>query len=188
MEIGTPGNVRIRFVSGTKAYIQLPNEGEKELIRFQFGYDATPQSLLGLWSLVYANEAGRIEHDPMELTRVTTGSSYSSGMAVSYDGLFSCEQINRGTDIGKTQCTKFRSSTSTQAVRGMWMNFSVNSGEGDWFNVGSAGNGALYANRLMQASGRITGIMRNAPAELTQEQRERDDALRAALEEQAASR
>jgi len=155
-ESGSPGNVRIRFVSGTLGYITLPGEQEKQIKRFQFGYDNTPQALLGVWSLVYADEAGRMEHNPMDLTRVSQGSSYSNGMAVSYDGLFACEQLIRGDDAGRTQCVKFRSSTSTQTVRSFWMNWSVNTGEGNWRNVGSSGNGALYANRLMQDSGRIT--------------------------------
>ena len=188
VERGSPGNVRIRFVNGTLGYITLPGEQEKQIKRFQFGYDNTPQALLGLWSLVYADEAGRMEHDPMELTRVSEGSSYSNGMAVSYDGLFACEQLIRGNDMGKTQCVKFRSSTSTQTVRAFWMNWSVNTGEGDWRNAGSAGNGALYANRLMQNSGRITGILRKAPADVSASQVDNDVALRAALEQLAASR
>ena len=188
VERGSPGNVRIRFVSGTLGYITLPGEQEKQIKRFQFGYDNTPQALLGLWSVVYADEAGRMEHDPMELTRVSEGSSYSNGMAVSYDGLFACEQLIRGNDAGKTQCIKFRSSTSTQTVRSFWMNWSVNTGEGDWRNTASSGNGAVYANRLMQNSGRITGILRKAPADAHEEQVNNDVALRAALEQLAASR
>ena len=188
VERGSPGNVRIRFVSGTLGYITLPGEQEKQIKRFQFGYDNTPQALLGLWSVVYADEAGRMEHDPMELTRVSEGSSYSNGMAVSYDGLFACEQLIRGNDAGKTQCIKFRSSTSTQTVRSFWMNWSVNTGEGDWRNTASSGNGAVYANRLMQNSGRITGILRKAPADTHEEQVNNDVALRAALEQLAASR
>ena len=179
--------MRIRFVSGTLGYITLPGEQEKQIKRFQFGYDNTPQALLGLWSVVYADEAGRMEHDPMELTRVSEGSSYSNGMAVSYDGLFACEQLIRGNDAGKTQCIKFRSSTSTQTVRSFWMNWSVNTGEGDWRNTASSGNGAVYANRLMQ-NGRITGILRKAPADAHEEQVNNDAALRAALEQLAASR
>ncbi len=188
VERGSPGNVRVRFVSGTRAFITLPGETEKPLQRFEFGYDNTPQALLGLWSVVYADDAGRIEHDPMELTRVTEGSSYSSGMAVSYDGLFACEQMLRGNDAGKTQCVKFKSGTSSQSVRGFWMSWSVNTGEGNWANTGSSANGAVYANRLMQAGGRITGLLRKAPADATPEQANNDAALRAALEQQAAAR
>ncbi len=187
VERGSPGNVRIRFVSGTLGYITLPGEQEKQIKRFQFGYDNTPQALLGLWSLVYADESGRMEHDPMELTRVSEGSSYSNGMAVSYDGLFACEQLIRGNDAGKTQCIKFRSNTSSQTVRSFWMTWSVNAGEGDWRNTASSGNGALYANRLMR-NGRITGILRNAPVDPRDEQVNNDAALRAALEQLAASR
>ena len=188
VERGSPGTVRIRFVNGTLGYITLPGEAEKEIKRFQFGYDNTPQSLLGLWSVVYANEAGKIEHDPMELTRVSQGSSFSNGMAVSYDGLFACEQIIRGNDTGKTQCVKFRSSSSSESVRGFWMTWSVNSGEGDWRNTNSSGNGAVYANRLMQQSGRITGVLRQVAEDAKPTQANNDAALRAALEAQAASR
>lgn len=187
-EAGTPGNVRLRFVNGTLGYITLPYEQEKQIKRFAFGYDNSPESLLGLWSVVYADESGRIEHDAVELTRVSQGSSYSNGMAVSYDGMFACEQLIRGNDMGKSQCIKFRSSTSSQPVRSFWMRWSVNSGEGDWNNTGSAGHGAVYANRLMQSSGRITGILRNAPADMHEEQENNDAALRAALEQLAASR
>ena len=188
VERGSPGNVRIRFISGTQGFITLPGEPEKELKRFQFGYDNSPQALLGLWSAVYANTAGRIEHDPIELTRVTQGSSFSSGMAVSYDGLFACEQMIRGTDAGKTQCVKFRSSTSSDSVRSFVMTWSVNQGEGSWRFTNGSDEGAVYANRLMQGSGRITGILRKVPAEATPEQANNDAALRAALEALAASR
>ena len=188
VERGSPGNVRIRFVSGTLGYITLPGESEKEIKRFQYGYDNTAQALLGLWSVVYANEAGKIEHDPIELTRVTNGSSFSNGMAVSYDGLFACEQMIRGTDAGKTQCVKFRSSTSSESVRSFVMQWSVNMGEGDWRNTNGSDLGAVYANRLMQNSGRITGILRKAPVEASAEQANNDAALRAALESLAAAR
>lgn len=188
VERGSPGNVRIRFTSGTQGLITLPGEGEKVIKRFQFGYDNTPQALLGLWSVVYANEAGKIEHDPIELTRVTNGSSFSNGMAVSYDGLFACEQMIRGTDAGKTQCVKFRSSTSSESVRSFVMQWSVNMGEGDWRNTNGSDLGAVYANRLMQNSGRITGILRKAPVEASAEQANNDAALRAALESLAAAR
>lgn len=188
VERGSPGNVRIRFVSGTLGYITLPGEQEKQIKRFEFGFDNTPQSLLGLWSVVYADDTGRIEHDAIELTRTAQGSSYSTGMAVSFDGVFACEQLIRGNDAGKTQCIKFRSGTSSQTVRSFWMNWTVNTGEGDWRNTMSAGNGALYANRLMQNSGRITGILRKAPADVQETQVNNDAALRAALEELAASR
>ncbi len=189
VERGSPGNVRIRFVSGTLGYITLPGEQEKQIKRFEFGYNnSTPESLLGLWSVVYADESGRIEHDAMELTRVSQGSSYSNGMAVSYDGMFACEQLVRGSDIGKSRCVKFRSGTSSQSVRSFWMRWSVNAGEGDWNNTGAAGHGAVYANRLMQNSGRITGILRKAPADAKETQVDNDAALRAALEQLAASR
>ena len=188
VERGSPGNVRIRFTSGTQGLITLPGEGEKVIKRFQFGYDNTPQALLGLWSVVYANEAGKIEHDPIELTRVTNGSSFSNGMAVSYDGLFACEQMIRGTDAGKTQCVKFRSSTSSESVRSFVMQWSVNMGEGDWRNTNGSDLGAVYANRLMQNSGRITGILRKVPVETSAEQVNNDAALRAALESLAAAR
>ena len=52
----------------------------------------------------------------------------------------------------------------------------------------SSANGAVYANRLMQAGGRITGLLRKAPADATPEQANNDAALRAALEQQAAAR
>lgn len=188
VERGSPGNVRIRFVSGTLGYITLPGEGEKEIKRYQFGYDNSPASLLGLWSLVYGDSNGNIETETMQLTRITGGSSFGSGMTVSYDGLFACEQIIRGVDAGKTQCVKMRSGTSSETVRGFWFNFSVNQAEGDWSNTRGSGTGALYANRLMQNSGRITGLLRKVTSDTGSEQNSNDDALRAALEAQASAR
>ena len=187
-QTGSPGNMRIRFTSGTEGFITLPNEPERAIKRFLFGYDNNANSLLGLWSVVYADQAGKIEHDPVELTRITGGSSYSNGMAVSYDGVFACEKHVRGGDAGKVMCVKMRSSTSSTAVRDFWMLTSVHQGEGDWRHVGSSGDGAVYANRLMTASGKITGILRKATVDASQEQVNNDSALRNALEQAAQER
>ena len=189
VEAGSPGNVRLRFVSGTKGYITLPGEQEKEIKRYQFGYDDSPASMLGMWTLLYATQNGQIEQDVADLTRTTNGSSYSNGMAVSYDGMYACEQLIRGSDAGKTQCIKYRSGSSSSTVRSFLMTWSVNTGEGDWRNTGSSGNGAVYANRLIQGNDRITSILRKFPADGAGEPvTNNDDALRAALEELAASR
>jgi hypothetical protein len=142
-----------------------------------------------MWTLLYATESGQIEQDVADLTRTTNGSSYSNGMAVSYDGMYACEQLIRGSDAGKTQCIKYRSGSSSSTVRSFLMTWSVNTGEGDWRNTGSSGNGAVYANRLIQGNDRITSILRKFPADGAAEPvTSNDDALRAALEELAASR
>ena len=145
------------------------------------------------FSLICAGVAPASRHaarlrDCRLLASLRPSSSFSSGMAVSYDGLFACEQMIRGTDAGKTQCVKFRSSTSSDSVRSFVMTWSVNQGEGSWRFTNGSDEGAVYANRLMQGSGRITGILRKVPAEATPEQANNDAALRAALEALAASR
>ena len=54
-ETGSAGTVKMRFVSGIKGYITFPGEDEKEIVRYTFAYEETPQSLLGTWGLMSAS-------------------------------------------------------------------------------------------------------------------------------------
>lgn len=185
-ESGSPGNVRLRFTSGTDGFITLPGEPEKAIKRYQFGYPATPQSLLGLWSFISAWDDGTVEYDTLELNRVAAGTASGNGMVVSADGRFSCEQQVVGADAGKVLCVKMRSGTSGSAVRDYWMVYSVNQGEGSWSNVYDSNTGGLYAQRLMTGNGKITGLLRQQPVDAAGQ--DGDDALRAALAAAAAKR
>ncbi|GAB2479194.1 hypothetical protein GCM10027082_32660 [Comamonas humi] len=179
-ESGSPGNVRLRFTSGTDGFITLPGEPEKPIKRYQFGYPAAAESLLGLWSFVSAWENGTVEYDTVELVRVAPGTPSGNGIVVSATGQYTCEQQVVGGDAGRVLCVKMRSGTSGEAVRDYWMSYSVNQGEGDWSNVNDRSIGALYAQRLMTGNGKITGLLRQQPVDATG-QASGDDALRAAL-------
>lgn len=61
-EAGSPGNVTIRFTSGTTGFITFPNEPEKPISRFNFGYPQKPSSLAGIWTFT---SVGSKEPAPM---------------------------------------------------------------------------------------------------------------------------
>lgn len=54
-EVGSVGNVKLRFLNGMSGFIQFPNEPERAIQRYQFKYSENPESLLGYWVTTTTN-------------------------------------------------------------------------------------------------------------------------------------
>lgn len=152
---GSPGNVTVRFTSGTTGYITFPNEPEKAIARFNFGYPAAPSSLKGLWSLTSLGSEGFLG-DAVNLTTTGSATSTGNGLVISSDGLFGCEHQVSGNLAGLVLCVKV--SSQGQLLRGYAFVYSVNEGEGYSQYQGTGSQQMLFIRRLTTAQGAGTGL------------------------------
>ncbi|AVP56601.1 hypothetical protein C7H73_02180 [Pulveribacter suum] len=102
-EAGSPGNVNVRFTSGTTGFITFPNEPEVAISRFNFGYAFAPASLKGIWTLTSFGSEGMLA-DAVEFTRLEDATANGNGIMVSPNGLFGCEHQVRGQLAGGVLC------------------------------------------------------------------------------------
>ncbi|WP_019701050.1 hypothetical protein [Paracidovorax oryzae] len=154
-EAGSPGNVTIRFTSGTTGFITFPNEPEKPISRFNFGYPQKPSSLAGIWTFTSVGSEGT-RADAALLDTPLSGTSNGNGLLASSDGLFGCEHQVSGTLAGSVLCVRVSSSGTLQRV--YVMNYSIHDGEG--YSQGASSNTQqfLVARRVATAKGDGTGI------------------------------
>lgn len=155
-EDGSPGMVSMRFESGTKGYITLPGEAEKEISRFNFAYGTDPQGLKGIWLFSPLNSVSPVA-DFVKLERVGAATTNGTGVMGSSDGRFGCEHQVSGGAAGTVLCAKVSATGTLQ--RGFQFTYSVNDGEG--YYVNSAGQRASIATmrRLGNRASIGTGII-----------------------------
>ncbi|KRB30396.1 hypothetical protein [Acidovorax sp. Root70] len=154
---GSPGNVSIRFTSGTTGFITFPNEGEVAISRFNFGYPFAPSSLKGIWNFTSMGSLG-LTTEAVNLTVSGSSTSTGNGVVASSDGLFGCEHQVSGSMAGTVLCAKINAQGQLQ--RGYWFAYSVNEGEGRMLNSSAALTDQLVSiRRLTTPSGIGTGIV-----------------------------
>lgn len=153
---GSPGNVTVRFTSGITGYITFPNEPEKAISRFNFGYPASPSSLKGLWTLTSMGSEGFLG-DAVNLTSTGSATSTGNGLVVASDGLFGCEHQLSGSFAGLVLCVKIN--PQGQLLRGYAFAYSVNEGEGFSQYQGTGSQQMLAVRRLTTAQGAGTGLV-----------------------------
>lgn len=163
VEAGTPGNVSIRFTSGTTGFITFPGEPEVAISRFNFGYPATVQSLKGLWTFTSLGSEGVLA-DAAVLSVQTAGTSGGNGIMQTSDNRFGCEHQTSGSLAGGVLCVKVDAS-GTQLLRSYYFLYSVNEGEGFSSAYGTGPSQSLSVQRLTTPQGVGTGIYYKSAAE-----------------------
>lgn len=153
---GSPGSVSIRFTSGITGFITLPNEPEKSISRFNFGYPTAPSSLKGIWTLTSIGSEGLLG-DVVNLTSFGSTTSTGSGLVISTDGLFGCEHQVSGSFSGFVLCVKINS--QGQLLRSYAFTYSVNEGEGFSQYQGVGSQQMLSVRRVITAEGAGTGLV-----------------------------
>lgn len=153
---GSPGNVSIRFTSGTTGYITFPNEGEVAISRFNFGYGAVADSLRGFWTFSSIGSEG-LQSDLVELTKNLGSTTNGNGLASNASELFGCEHQVRGALAGNVMCVKINS--SGQLLRTYIFVYSVNEGEGYSQASTNSTRQTLQIRRLTTANGVGTGLV-----------------------------
>jgi hypothetical protein len=155
-ENGNDGEVSMRFESGTKGYIKFPGEAEKEISRFSFGYDTSPQSLFGIW-LFTPLAASTTQTDIVKLETLATGSGYGTGFAATSNYRFGCEHLTSGPNAGLVLCIKLNAANGTEQV--YYLNYVVNDGEGLAGATPATANKLLVVRRLTTINDEGTGII-----------------------------
>lgn len=167
---GNAGQVKIRFVSGTQGFITFPNEpAEKEITRFNFGYDNSQYSLQGFWMLAAMHpthpDRDTVDFFKLELNADSSSSGYGTGAMASRDHRYLCEHIVRGANAGNVLCLKFNSNGS--ATRENWFKLSINLGEGFAGLPYSNLDDELHVKRIVSPSGTLTGnLLKDAQSDM----------------------
>lgn len=157
-DAGSPGNVKLRFTSGTTGFITFPNEPEVAISRFAFGYPSLPQSLKGIWSFTSIGSEG-FQGDAQELT-VNTGESTADGNGIVANNAqtFGCEHKIKGSLAGTVVCVKIN--TQGQLIRAYNFAYSVNEGEGaSQSTLNNSQAQLLIVRRLTTSKGDGTGLV-----------------------------
>ncbi len=154
-EDGSAGTVSMRFVSGTKGFITLPGEAEKEISRFNFAYGFDPQGLKGIWLLSPLNSTTPIS-DFVRLERTLAPTQDGNGLVTTAEGTFGCEYQVKGTAAGAVVCAKV--TVTGRLQYGYQFNYSVNDGEGYYVSPSSQVYLATM-RRLTDRAGTGTGIV-----------------------------
>lgn len=152
---GNDGVVSMRFESGTKGYIKFPGEAEKEISRFNFGYDTSPQSLFGIW-LFTPLGTSTPRSDVVKLEKLTPASNYGTGFVMSADNRFGCENVTSGPNAGLVVCIKFNVANRTEQV--YYFDYKVNDGEGYTGTSPATASNLLIVRRLTTSNADGTGI------------------------------
>ena len=152
---GSPGNVSIRFTSGTTGFITFPNEPEVAIARFNFGYGAVAESLRGFWTLNSIGSEG-LQSELVELNTKDQATAGGNGVMMNSGQTFGCEHQVRGNLAGNVVCVKVNA--SGQVLRSYVFAYSVNEGEG--YSVASANSTQqmLQIRRLTTPKGTGTGL------------------------------
>lgn len=147
-EIGSAGTVKMRFVSGTKGYITFPNEPEKEISRFSFGYTEVPQSLIGTWAYMGFNATTQ------QLSAYLVPLSVISGaVATTQDGKVGCKFT--GAEPGEVVCIWIENGQTTS---GTIFKLSVNDGDGYAGPSISNLNSKVIVRRVTNPGGDLLGV------------------------------
>lgn len=154
--MGSPGNLSMRFTSGTSGFVTFPGEPERAIQRFEFGYPFERASLQGIWSFNSLGSSS-LTADVVSLTVPLAATSGGNGMMASSDGQFGCEHQTSGTLAGGVLCVRVNSQGNLQ--RSYFFKYSVNDGEGYMVPAGSSTNQFLAVRRLTTPSGIGTGIV-----------------------------
>lgn len=162
VEAGTPGNVSIRFTSGTTGFITFPGEPEVAISRFNFGYPFAAPSLQGIWTLTSLGSEGLLA-DAVQLSVPGSATSTGNGIMASSTGLFGCEHQVSGTLAGGVLCVKI--SSAGQLLRSYYFVYSVNEGEGKSNAYGTGTDQMLTVQRLTTPQGVGTGIVYKSTAD-----------------------
>lgn len=153
---GSPGNVNIRFTSGTTGFITFPNEAEVAIGRFNFGYGAVSESLRGFWTFNSIGSEG-LQSDLVQLTKNQGATANGNGLLSDANGLFGCEHQVRGTLAGNVMCVKINQ--SGQLLRSYLFVYSVNEGEGYSQISSTSTQQMLQIRRLTTPAGVGTGLV-----------------------------
>ncbi|WP_413463357.1 hypothetical protein [Acidovorax radicis] len=153
---GSPGNVNIRFTSGTTGFITFPNEGEVAISRFNFGYGAVADSLRGFWTFNSIGSEG-LQSDLVELSKNLGATANGNGLMSNANELFGCEHQVRGSMAGTVLCVKI--SSGGQLLRSYSLVYSVNEGEGYSQATATSAQQMLQVRRLTTPQGVGTGLV-----------------------------
>lgn len=156
VEAGSAGNMTIRFTSGTTGFVQFPNEPEKAISRFQFGYPAQVASLRGFWVFNSIGNEG-VSTDVVELTQTPGATANGNGMMTTANNLFGCEHQTSGNLAGNVLCAKVTSNGTLQ--RAYVLQYSVNEGEGYSVAANSNNQQMLLVRRVTDPRGAGTGLL-----------------------------
>ena len=152
----SPGNVSVRFTSGTTGFITFPNEPEKAIARFNFGYPSQPASLKGFWVFNSIGNEG-VQTDVVELSSTTAATASGNGLVISANGLFGCEHQTSGNLAGDVLCIKVNSQGTLQ--RAYAVRYSVNDGEGYSQRSSTSAQQMLLVRRVTNPQGAGTGLL-----------------------------
>ncbi|WP_429951333.1 hypothetical protein ACQYWY_06670 [Comamonas sediminis] len=155
-EDGSAGTVSIRFESGTKGYITLPGEAEKEISRFNFAYGNNPEGLKGIWIFSPLNSLTPTS-DFFRLEKMQAATANGNGLITTAAGTFGCEYQVSGAAVGTVICAKV--STAGRLLGGYQFSFSVNEGEGYYLNSTGARASIATMHRLANRADTGTGIV-----------------------------
>lgn len=158
VEDATVGTVQLRFTSGTAGFATFPGEPEVAISRFNFAYSNAPSSLLGIWGFLSDDGSGKANLGEIDfLDELRPPTSTGTGIVTTRDGLFACEHKTSGTWAGGVFCARL--SGSRAILRSYGFHYSVNDGEGAWFNPTGEFAAILFVKRLAPAAGNLTGII-----------------------------
>ncbi|MEG3044175.1 MAG: hypothetical protein RR849_06570 [Comamonas sp.] len=179
-EDGSAGTVSMRFVSGTKGYITLPGEAEKEISRFNFAYGNDRDGLKGIWLFSAANSLTPTA-DFFRLEKAAPATQYGNGVIVSSDGSMACEQQVSGNAAGTVVCAKV--SSTGRVLRGYQFVYSVNEGEGNLVTSTGQVTSIAAMRRLANRTDIGTGILlKSESSEEAASTQVNPDQLRSAIE------
>ena len=154
-QTGDAGNVLMRFESGTVGYITFPGETEKQIQRFSFAYNTSPESLKGIWIFSPLNSLTPTS-DFVKLTNVASATANGTGLVISTDGRMACEHQILGSAAGSVLCVRL--TTAGKLERGYPFTYSVNDGEGLYVNGAGTTSSIAVMRRLGNSSDIGTGI------------------------------
>jgi hypothetical protein len=157
-----PGNVRLRFTSGTKGFVTFPNETEKAIARYNFAYPAVPNSLKGYWMFNSIGDEG-VQTDVILFATPGSATTNGSGLMISSDGLMGCEHQVGGSLVGSVVCVKINRQGAL--VRSYIFEYSINDGDGSSRGATSRSDQALTVRRLTNVQGTSTGVLLKAEQE-----------------------
>lgn len=155
-EDGSAGTVSMRFESGTKGFITLPGEAEKEISRFNFAYGNDPQGLKGIWIFSPLNSLTPTS-DFLKLEKVQAATANGNGLITTAAGTFGCEYQVSGSAAGTVICAKV--SAAGKLLGGYQFSYSVNEGEGYYLNSAGARASIATMHRVANRSDVGTGIV-----------------------------
>lgn len=155
-EDGSAGTVSMRFESGTKGFITLPGEAEKEISRFNFAYGNDPQGLKGIWIFSPLNSLTPTS-DFLRLEKVQAATANGNGLITTAAGTFGCEHQVSGSAAGTVICAKV--SAAGKLLSGYQFSYSVNEGEGYYLNSAGARASIATMHRVANRADTGTGIV-----------------------------